>query len=39
MVTEIGVLAIESDFPLFSNGEMHESVQHVRLITIVERES
>ncbi|GAA5261538.1 ADP-ribosyltransferase family protein [Methanocalculus sp. MC3] len=39
MVTEIGDLSIESDFPLFSNGEMHESVQHVRLITIVERES
>lgn len=39
MVKEIGDLTIESDFPLFSNGEMHESVQHVRPITIVERES
>ena len=38
-VKEIGDLAIESDFLLFSNGEMHDSVQHVRLITIVERES
>jgi len=37
-VKEIGDLTIESDFPLFSNGEMHESVQHVRLITILERE-
>ncbi|MBR1369044.1 hypothetical protein RJ53_05820 [Methanocalculus chunghsingensis] len=38
-VKEIGELRIESDFPLFSNGELYESVQNVRLITIVERVS
>ncbi len=38
-VKEIGELAIESDFTLFSNGGVHESVQHVRIITIVERKS
>ncbi|MCQ1538782.1 hypothetical protein FTO68_07265 [Methanocalculus taiwanensis] len=36
MVQEIGDLTIESDFPLFSNNEMRESVSFVRMIQMDE---